>query len=375
MTTDLGRSENIAALALQDDGKIVAVGSASRDPNGDADFALARYLPDGSLDSSFGDNGHVFTPAGSADTAPNQGSFNVVALQEDGKILAAGYAALDATGQYTPGMVLARYNPDGSLDTSFGTEGFVQAEPGTGSVTGLELQSDGKMVVSRDGWSADERVLSLYTADGQLDTSFGMGGVVVLPYRPTGIGEDSNLLQTADGGFVLSLDTRLVRLNAAGVQDESFGESGEVDTGYAVLALSQQEDGSMIVGQYSNPNYGVEAQTSDPPSTDFRLTRYTAEGELDSGFGNAGVVVTDINKGDEVVHLALQNDGKIIAAGRTQNAVAVVRYTTAGAVDASFVGAFGGAYALGLDDQNRIVVGGERFNGEIYDFSLARLLP
>lgn len=366
----------MVALALQADGKIVAVGSASRDPNGDADFALARYLLDGSLDSSFGASGHVFTPAGLADTAPNRGSFNVVALQEDSKILTAGYEALAATEQYTPGTVVARYTPDGSLDTSFGTEGFVRATPGTGTVTGLEVQPDGKIVIAASGWSTNDVSITRYTPDGRVDPRFGTGGVVTLPVKATAVVEEPDLLQTADGGFVLALDTRLVRLNADGSRAESFGEGGEIDTGYAVQALAQQEDGSVVVAQVSEPEYGnLSAQASDPAPTDFRMTRYTSEGELDASFGDAGVVITDINRGEEIWGLSVQSEGKIIAAGRTQDAVAVVRYTASGEVEASFVGAFEGAYALAIDDQNRIVIGGYRLTGGAYDFALARLLP
>jgi uncharacterized delta-60 repeat protein/uncharacterized repeat protein (TIGR01451 family) len=140
VTTDFaGSNAGANGVALQADGKIVAAGFA--DSGSGSDFALARYNPDGSLDASFGTGGKVTTDfAGGSDSAFG------VALQADGKIVAAGFADSGSRGDFA----LARYNPDGSLDASFGTGGKVTTDfAGSGDEAfGVALQADGKIVAA-----------------------------------------------------------------------------------------------------------------------------------------------------------------------------------------------------------------------------------
>src|SRR6266540_4901530 len=146
---------DLEAIALQRDGKIVAVG---------ADFLVARYNPDGSLDASFGAGGVVRTSFGGV----SQGGV-AVAIQTDGEIIAAGIAvAADGNSEFA----LARYNPDGSLDQSFGTSGKVVTPTGwcCDFVHTILLRPDGKIV-------AIGQTLARYNLDGSLDTTFGVGGV------------------------------------------------------------------------------------------------------------------------------------------------------------------------------------------------------
>ena len=122
-------------MALQGDGKIVAVGGA-----GTRDFALARYNPDGSLDTSFSGDGKQTTDFlfGAADAA------NDVAIQANGRIVAVGFASGGATGF---DFALARYNPDGTLDTSFSGDGRKRTSfGGSDSANGVALQGDGRIV-------------------------------------------------------------------------------------------------------------------------------------------------------------------------------------------------------------------------------------
>ena len=377
VTSDFGGYDYTQALVVQEDGAMIAVGGSMREGHSDT-LALARYKSDGSLDESFGARGRVLISVGQGESDLNDGSFGAVALQEDGRILASGSESLGINGKSAENMILARFTSAGLPDASFGVAGFVRPDPELlSSAVALEVQTDGKIIVAGSSHINDERRMVRFTQDGQLDSTFGTGGFLDLP--DTNAYTGLSLLQTDDRDVIVALGTRLVRVSSEGVLDETFGQEGDVDTGYAVRALAQQEDEAIVVGQVSEPEYGdLSAQTSDPAPTDFRLTRYTSEGELDASFGDAGVVITDINRGEEIWGLLVQSDGKIVAAGRTsaeESAVAVVHYTASGQVDASFVGAFSGAYALALDDQNRIVVGGYRLMGETYDFALARLLP
>ena len=153
-------------MALQADGKIVAVGGAG------GDFALARYNPNGSLDTSFSGDGKQRTDFG--------GGFDVatgVALQADGKIVAVGGAGGGATGN---DFALARYNPNGSLDTSFSGDGKRRTDFGGSDVaTAVALQGDGKIVAVGELAAAPPPTTSpspATTPNGSLDTSFSGDG-------------------------------------------------------------------------------------------------------------------------------------------------------------------------------------------------------
>ncbi|MCI0529632.1 MAG: hypothetical protein L0Y56_19490, partial [Nitrospira sp.] len=176
--TDFGGSDQASAIALQANGKIVVAGSSEID--GFLDFALARYNTDGSLDTSFGTAGKVTTDFGGS----NGGAF-AVALQQDGRIVAAGRTFIFFG--LTSDFALARYNTDGSLDTSFGTAGKVTTDFGGNNdgVFAVALQADGKIVAvgsSQIGIMNSDFALARYNPDGSLDSSFGSGGMVTTDF-------------------------------------------------------------------------------------------------------------------------------------------------------------------------------------------------
>src|SRR5207245_943210 len=163
--TDFGGGAGARALALQADGKIGATGFTSSDFGTRRRFALARYNPDGSLDRQ------VVTSFADRDEA------SALALQSDGKIVVAGFSGAGGRQDFA----LARYNPDGSLDPSFGSGGRVLTDfGGYDEASALALQSDGKIVVA--GFSdvvGFGFALARYNPDGSLDPSFGSGGRVL----------------------------------------------------------------------------------------------------------------------------------------------------------------------------------------------------
>ena len=201
VTTDFGGSSGATALAIQADGKLVAAGVA-----GD-DFALARYNPNGSLDPNFGIGGKVTTDFGGSDRA------NALAIQADGKLVTAGVA-----GDH---FALARYNPDGSLDSNFGTGGKVTTDFGDSNGVGardLAIQADGKLVVVGTkvvGFLGNDFALARFNADGTLDSSFGTGGKVITSHFP-------NFFADGEGASALAiqLDGKLV---AAGFATSDIG--------------------------------------------------------------------------------------------------------------------------------------------------------
>src|SRR6266568_281258 len=180
VTTDFaGDSDHARAVAIQTDGKIVAAGKATNSRRGGEDFALARYNPNGTLDTTFGTGGKVTTDfAGDADQA-----FALV-LQTDGKIVAAGEATSSRRGE---DFALARYNPNGTLDTTFGVGGKVTTDfaGNTDRAFGVALQTDGRIVAAGEataGYRGEDFALARYNSNGTLDTTFGTGGKVITDF-------------------------------------------------------------------------------------------------------------------------------------------------------------------------------------------------
>jgi uncharacterized delta-60 repeat protein len=248
-------------MVIQADGKIVAAGTNYLDFSTNSDFGVARYNSDGSLDSSFG-NGGI------ASTDFNQGldaAFAVV-LQTDGKIVAVGSAV---SGASFYDFALVRYLANGTLDSSFGSAGKVETDLGANNLDqarGAVFQPDGKIVaagttVARNGLD-QFFALTRYNSDGTLDTGFGRHGLATVDF-------------------------------------------GSFDQGARSLLL--QADGKLVAVGYA------DTESSD---SDFLVARLKSNGRPDSGFGTGGTVRTsfgDLNGG--ATSSVLQPDGKIVAAG------------------------------------------------------------
>ncbi|KOU19465.1 hypothetical protein ADK52_28575 [Streptomyces sp. WM6372] len=332
-----GEDEHVWRLAVQHDGKIVAVGHAIT-PTGGEDFALARYLPDGRLDRSFGDGGRVFTAIGS-------GLFDdeaqAVGILADGKILVAGFAG---TGAGTEGrdFALARYLPDGRLDRSYNRHG---SRPGivVTDIAGQRDQLKNMVIDSRGravavgsatlgaGRGGTDFAVARYLPDGVLDRSFGRTGphpgVAVTAMAP---GDDLDLAEgvaidrkeritvggSADTGHLF--DLALARYTPEGELDGTFGTGGKVLTNVGpgftdddLEGLVLQPNGKIIIG-------GSVATTEFLVDGDFLLARYEPNGNLDRSFGHDGFVRTSTAPGkadDEIFDIALAGAGKLIAAG------------------------------------------------------------
>jgi uncharacterized delta-60 repeat protein len=272
-----GSDDEAVALAIQGDGKIVVAGIS--DAAGGGDFALARYNTDGSLDGAFGTGGTVLTDlrgALASDLAL------ALATQSDGKIVAAGVS--DAAGG--DDFALVRYNTDGSLDGAFGAGGTVLTDfSGSGSsddALAVAVRSDSKIVAAGYSYVGDQPDFALagYNPDGTLDGTFGTGGKVLTDFSGNGSSDQAFALAIqGDGKIVVagysdangSGDFAFARYSADGGLDGTFGTGGKVLTDFSgngsgdtAFALAIQGDGKIVVAGYSDA--GV--------STDFALARY-----------------------------------------------------------------------------------------------------
>lgn len=338
------------AVTIQQGGAILAAGQ-SLDNNNRQNFTLARFSSDGGLDTSFNagdvDAGTITTAIGTGDSAAY-----ALGLQVDGSILAAGYATEGATQNFA----VARYTSGGQLDTSFNPEGIVPGaiDNAVGSYAsaayGLAVQTDGRIVVAgaATGGPQNEFALARYNANGTLDSTF----------NPNGSGATSpGTLATAVGaggssayGVTLQPDGKIVavgrandgtadgfavaRYNGDGTLDTGFNAGGPqpgtvitpIGTGRVLArAVVLQPDGKIVAAGYA---FNGATQV-------LALARYNGDGTLDTGFNAAGpapgTLTTPLGSGNATATaLALQTDGKIVTAGTAHSStgpvMAVARY-------------------------------------------------
>jgi uncharacterized delta-60 repeat protein len=376
------------ATAVQADGKLVMVGGFYDDSS--AGFTVARYNPDGGLDATFGASGTVATTfrqnANSGDRAM------AVAIQGDGRIVVAGDTGLD--------FGLARYNPDGSLDASFGTAGKVKAHYGDSEhLTGMALEPDGKILVTGAAvvGAAKDFVLARYNSDGSPDSTFGTNGTVL-----NSIGTANGLTVQPDGKIIVvgATPTRVnamftttafevVRYNANGSLDTTFGSSGRVVTQFPAICCTENDEAAAVVLQ-PDGKIVVGGSSTDFSQTfgthRYALARYNSDGSLDASFVGGGEV-TSI-KGN-ITSLALQSDGEIVAAGGIgtltedegikNNGLTLARFTPTGGLDTTF-GTQGSVTeeipvvttSVVVQSDGRIVVSGNSGDSPNQRFTLSR---
>ncbi|MEU0402110.1 calcium-binding protein [Streptomyces sp. NPDC006197] len=341
-------------------------------------FALAAP---GDLDTGFGAGGKATTNFGGFEQA------NAVAVQPDGKIIAAGFTDTGGVSGGVHDFALARYNADGSPDAGFDTDGRLTTDfSGFDQAAAVVVQADGKIIAAGHANSGDF-ALARYNANGSLDTGFGTGGKVTTDFG--GTDQARGMALQADGKIVVAgasnaggtYDFALARYNANGSLDTGFDTDGKVTTGFGGLdqafAVAVQPDGRIVATGKADPG----------GNDDFALARYNADGSPDTGFGTGGRVTTDFFGGlDQARGMALQADGKIVAAGLANAGgvfdFALARYNADGTPDAGFdadgrattdfSGGNDTAASVAVQADGKIIVVGQSTPG---DFALARYNP
>ena len=377
-------------VALQSDGKLVAVGYSHN--GSDNDFAVVRYNADGSLDTTFNATGKAIADfGGSSDVGSG------VAVQSDGKIIAVGTASIASTWLFA----LARFHPDGSLDTSFGVAGTGKVTTTIGSpnsqtkAEGVKIQPDGKILVagSADLGFALDFVLLRYNSDGNLDNDFGAGGLVSTNIYGYGNHTDTafDLALRSDGQILLGGHSTgplrngyLVTVyNSDGSPDASFATGGTrfSEEMNQVHCVAWQADGKFLIGGINGGGAG----------RNFILWRFSETGVADTTFGTNGSVVTPIGTAADVPYdMEVQSDGKIVVVGSSYKAdtgfedFAVVRYNEDGSLDTTFRGtgkvttSFPGGTSVSrsmvIGPDGRILLAGQAHDGTKNQFALARYL-
>ncbi len=304
-TTDINHSTDIAnAVAVQADGKLVVVGQTYKQNDfSDEDFVVTRYNPDGTLDTTFGRGGKVRTDFPGLAAVPSS-----VVIQPDGKIVVAGGAFPLFT--FLGNFELVRYNPNGSLDRSFGNGGIVTTTFPEGSYAfDVALQPDGKIIAA---------------------------GTVFVDFNPGDLSDTDFAL----AGEPSDTDFALARYNPNGSLDTTFGNGGTVMTDF----FGNEDDAFSVLIQPDGKIVAVGSANNPASYYDFAAARYLSNGTIDTTFGVAGKLTTDFGDQnfDRARSAALQPDGRIVAAGfaifqngGVQN-FAVARYTSNGVLDTTF---------------------------------------
>jgi uncharacterized delta-60 repeat protein len=361
-----------SVIGLANDGtQSVLVGTVGTAP--DESFGITRFNADGSLDTSFGTNGVTTNSFNALDSIPTD-----VAVLPDGGIVIAGTAYTYSEGGTVAGsqFAVAEYNPDGSLDTSFGSTGAILLNFAGGGLSfdvlrALAVGSNGIIYVggSSDADSDDtDFAIAALTSSGTLDTSFG-GGTALVDIDG---GDDAiNALAVQSNGDVVAAgqavagsatEVAVARFLPSGALDPHFGNKGVATAAVggvydAAMSVAVQPKGQIVFGGLTVSGSGSAIASS------FLVGRFSATGKLDRTFGGGGFVVTPFGQTAAVTAVVVLPTGSIVASGRTAATlggtinVAIARYTTGGALDTSFnhtgsvVIDLGGGGVVGSSDQ------------------------
>ena len=375
------------------DGKIVLAGYVY---NGSTySFALSRYNTNGTVDGTFGNNGTVTTSIGGTDDRAYS-----VAIQSDGKILAAGYATSSSTGK---DLAIVRYNTDGSIDTSWDGIGYTTIDIFGNDDVGyaMAIQTDGNILVA--GYSFifgdnDMLLVRFLASNGELDTSFNGDGIVAAPFSAHSDNRAFAVAIQPNGSIVIggysaepASTTKLfamARFESNGLDDTTFYNGDyqmttPIGSGDAMITGLTVQSGGQIVASGQAIAGGVDV---------FTLVRYNPDASLDTTFGNQGVVAMPIGAGSSyATSLVVQSNGDLLVAGYSAsgsgNVFAVTRSSPSGAIDTTFgtqgiatvpIQSGGDDRATGIAVQStdgKIILGGNSMVNGSTEFAATRIAP
>ena len=376
VTTDIVSDDDLArAMAIQPDGKIVVAGTTYESAT--HFIVLTRYLTDGGVDASFGTDGVVITTVDASNA-------NDVEVQPDGKILVAGTWLADTTGT---GILLVRYNADGSPDASFGDAGIVMDDLSAShdGLASIAMQPDGKILVAgtiNDLPGSDFLVMRYHT-DGTLDSSFSDDGIQITDIEEVDTG-GGDIAWQPDGYIVVagcantgsSIDYVLIRYGPNGTLDPTFGTNGIVITALTTgddrpADIVLQPDGKIVIGGRTGPTLGWMA-----------VSRYNPDGTLDGTFSGGHVLVI-VGIGSYASGAALLPDGRIVAGGNSSEGFLVVLFNTDGTLDSTFSTngiqttslGFSTTADMGIQSDGKILLAGTLYSATtLYDLAVLRYL-
>jgi uncharacterized delta-60 repeat protein len=385
LTSISAGNDAATSVAIQPDGKIVVAGSSQGNGTGE-DFSVVRYLPDGSLDPTFGLGGKQITQISNwSDVA------NALAIQPDGKIVLAG---VSGTQQFHGNTTLVRYTASGSIDFGFGGLGtgkkITDASMGNWDdyATGIAVLPDGKLFVVGQGVGIN--YFLRYLSDGSSDSTWGLLGNGILNQQYGNVDGLNAVTVQPDGKILIAgvSDGKFMVIRFNNTQnasyDTTFNSNGRL---FFTMGTGQAEAKAIMVTGTFIQKIVVAGHAANGSHKDFAIARLDLTGAFDSAFNGNGRLMLPIGQGDDEINAIAAQGGSVVAAGVASNGsnhdFALARVTTAGAPDTSFdldgkrtddVGyreAFAASVAARPD--GKVVVGGyTQTDHDLRDFAVAR---
>jgi uncharacterized delta-60 repeat protein len=320
----------LSAIALQSNGKIIAGGN-SWGGESYSELAFARFNANGSIDSGFGINGQTLDPMGSND----YDYLNFLTIAANGQILSGGYTLSNNLDYFT----LVRIDPNGSLDSSFAADGnLLFYYPGASiGYIGAMVQNDGKIVVNGNTSEANiPNFLARFNPDGSSDLTYGNNGMATTNGNAVVMQTDQKVVECTYSIVDSTGETEIMmsRYNSDGSPDLTYGTNGVVQDFPGALAygsLAIQPDNKVVVGAYVTNDFGEN----------LALIRYNTDGTPDATFGTGGAAIPNFEFYNYPQSIAIGNDGKIIVAEVANNAsgqlvMVLARFSQTGSIDSSF---------------------------------------
>lgn len=333
--------------------------------------ALVEFTSDGTLDTSFGDDGVAFTYIGTYAHA------SALASLPDGSFMIAG----SGTDADASGFMVAHFNSDGTLDSSFGTDGFTIANVAGQGAAAIAITADSEIVTAGQGLDTDVHnvaALVAFSSDGSIDTSFGTDGTALTSYsQPINVSSRANCAVAASNGGLLAVGTAtasdgnpaiaVLKYTSDGSLDSSFGNGGivttEIGASASASAVTELASGKILVAGQGKATDGNDA---------IALTEFNADGSLDSDFGSDGISLTEVGDSASASAVSVLSSGEILVAGQgttsdSNAAVALALFNADGTLDTSFgdggialteVGATSGAASIAVLSTGSILVAG-----------------
>lgn len=389
LTTNFGdafyRDNQAEAVAIDATGKIVAAGLISDSQL--KKFALARYTTNGNLDTTFGGDGMItngFSPDGAAGA-------NALAIDANGKIVVAGYFDPMSPGAGLR-FAVARYNANGTLDSTFSGDGMLTTDftslfvvKRSAIANAVAVDADGKIVAAGYVALGDQYQFAVarYNPNGELDTTFSSDGCVTTNFVDGPYEQANAIAIDASGKIVVAgyatigghKEFALARYNANGTLDTTFGGDGKITTDFTGLFLVKRRAAASAVAIDANGRIVAAGYVGFGTQQQFALARYNHDSTLDTTFAGDGLLTTDFggSEAEGATAIAIDADDKIVVAGSAANGshrkFAVARYNTDGTLDTSFSsdGRFSTTFpntstceatAVAIDPNGKIVVAG-----------------
>lgn len=360
------------AMVIQPDGKIIVAGGTGLASS--VKIGVSRYNADGSLDTSFAVNGKRDFSSGWIKSFVKD-----IKLQQDGKIVMGGYRWNNSTGDF----IMVRLNPDGSFDTTFGTNGIAIIDGGQTEVAeSFDIDSNGDYIIS--GYIEDDFAMAKVKSNGTLDIDFGNGGWVITPFSDFASYSHDTIVSSIDGRIILGgmildgyqnkYEYALAVYLSNGNLDTTFGDQGilhfhvgtDNDFGMRILQLN---NGQILIGGHS-------WYATSPLRYEVAVARLNANGSLDTTYGTNGIFKARLvaNGTSYLSGMTLQDDGKLVLTATANEAgdynFGLARATANGQLDTTFGqggkifthipnSTYGESYNVGIEPDGKIVVSGD----------------